>query len=485
VFLGLDIGTSSVKAVLVDASDRLIAAAERPLVVSRPHPLWSEQDPEDWWSATVGAVDALAQTHGAELAAVGGIGLSGQMHGATLLDAEGKVLRPGILWNDGRSVEECRILETTFPALHAVTGNLAMPGFTAPKLLWVARHEPEIFARVAKVLLPKAYVRYRLTGEMAEDMSDASGTLWLDPAKRDWSDAALAATGLSRAQMPSLVEGSENSGTLTADLAARWGMKTAPVVAGGAGDNAATAAGLGAISPGDAFLSLGTSGVLWVTTDRFAPNPASAVHAFAHCIPATWHQMGVMLSAASCLAWWAGITGRREAELMAEVGETPQGASSVLFLPYLTGERTPANDPALRAVFAGIGADADRPALTRAVLEGVAHAVRDNRDALAAAGTSVREIDLVGGGSRSRLWAQIIADMLEIPVHRVEEGAVGAAHGAARLGRLAATGEAPTTVCRKPRRLESFEPDAARAASFSESHHRWRRLAPFAKEIVA
>ncbi len=484
MFLGLDIGTSSVKAVLVDASDRLIAAAERPLTVSRPHPLWSEQDPEDWWTATVGAVDALGETHATELAAVTGIGLSGQMHGATLLDAAGEVLRPCILWNDGRSAEECRILETTFPALHAVTGNLAMPGFTAPKLLWVARHEPEIFARVAKVLLPKAYVRYRLTGEMAEDMSDASGTLWLDPAKRDWSDAALEATGLSRDHMPRLVEGSEVSGTLSAELTARWGMKTAPVVAGGAGDNAATAAGLGAIGAGDAFLSLGTSGVLWVTTDRFAPNPASAVHAFAHCIPATWHQMGVMLSAASCLAWWAGVTGKREAELMAELGETPKGASSALFLPYLTGERTPANDPALRAVFAGIGAGDDRPALTRAVLEGVAHAVRDNRDALAAAGTSVREIDLVGGGSRSRLWAQIIADMLGIPVHRVEEGAVGAAHGAARLGRLAATGEAPTTVCRKPRRLESFEPDAARAASFSESHDRWRRLAPFAKEIV-
>lgn len=483
MYLGLDIGTSSIKAVLLDDADRVIAVADRPLTVSRPHPNWSEQAPADWWDATLGAVDDLAKANPAALAAVTGIGLSGQMHGATLLDAKGAVLRPCILWNDGRSAAECRELEAKFPDLHAVTGNLAMPGFTAPKLMWVAKHEPEIFAKTAKVLLPKAYVRYLLTGEMAEDMSDAAGTLWLDPAKRDWSDAALAATGLSRAHMPRLVEGSDSSGTLKPDLTARWGMARPPVVAGGAGDNAATAVGLGAIAPGDAFLSLGTSGVLWVTTDRFAPNPASAVHAFCHCVPATWHQMGVMLSAAASLAWWAGVAGAKEADLMAELGETPQGASAVLFLPYLSGERTPANDPDLRAVFAGIGAGTTRADLTRAVLEGVAHAVRDNRDSLAAAGTVVREIDLVGGGSRSRLWAQILADMLEIPVHRVEEGTVGAAFGAARLGRLAATGEAPATVCARARRLESFIPDPGRAASFTESHARWRRLAPFAKEI--
>jgi xylulokinase len=483
LYLGLDIGTSSIKAVLLDDTDRVVAVADRPLTVSRPYPNWSEQAPADWWTATLGAIDDLAAREPAGVAAVAGIGLSGQMHGATLLDADGAVLRPCILWNDGRSADECRRLEETFPDLHAVTGNLAMPGFTAPKLMWVAAHEPDVFARTAKVLLPKAYVRYLLTGEMAEDMSDAAGTLWLDPAKRDWSDAALAATGLTRAHMPRLVEGSDPSGTLKPDLAARWGMAKPPVVAGGAGDNAATAVGLGAIAPGDAFLSLGTSGVLWVTTDRFAPNPASAVHAFCHCVPATWHQMGVMLSAASSLSWWASVAGRTEAELMAELGDTPAGASSVLFLPYLSGERTPANDPALRAVFAGIGAASSRADLTRAVLEGVAHAVRDNRDSLAAAGTAVTEIDLVGGGSRSRLWAQIIADMLEIPVHRVEEGTVGAAFGAARLGRLAATGEAPAAVCTRARRLESFMPDAGRAASFTASHARWRRLAPFAKEI--
>ncbi|WP_333826276.1 xylulokinase [Pinisolibacter sp.] len=483
MYLGLDIGTSSVKAVLVDASDRVVAVAERALEVTRPEPLWSEQDPESWVAGTFAAIDELAANHPREVAAVAGIGLSGQMHGAVLLDASEKVLRPAILWNDGRSFAECRALEAAFPTLHAVTGNLAMPGFTAPKLMWVARHEPEVFARTARVLLPKAFVRLRLTGQSHEDMSDASGTLWLDPAKRDWSDAALAATGMTRAQMPGLVEGSAPAGRLLPALCTRWGMTTPPVVAGGAGDNAATAVGLGAISPGDAFLSLGTSGVLWVTTDRFAPNPASAVHAFAHAVPGTWHQMGVMLSAAACLSWWADVCGASAGDLLAELGDDATPGAGPLFLPYLSGERTPANDPELRAVFAGLGAGDGRATMTRAVLEGVGHAVVDNRDALAAAGTRVAEVDLVGGGSRSRLWAQILADQLEVPVHRVEEGAVGAAHGAARLGRLAATGEAPATVCHRPRRLETFQPDAARAAVHREVHARWRRLAPFAKEI--
>lgn len=484
MFLGIDIGTSGVKAVLLDDQDAIVASATKPLEVNRPQPGWSEQDPEDWVAAALGAVDAIAEQNGKALAQVSGIGLSGQMHGATLLDSSCRVLRPCILWNDGRSIAECRLLEAAFPRLHDVTGNLAMPGFTAPKLLWVAAHEPEIFARTAKVLLPKAYLRYRWSGALVEDMSDASGTLWLDPARRDWSDDALAATKLSRQAMPELVEGSAVAAELSSELSSRWGMRKPPVIAGGAGDNAATAVGLGAISPGDAFLSLGTSGVLWVTTDRFAPNPSSAVHAFCHALPGTWHQMGVMLSAAGALAWWSQVAGRPETELLGELGEMPRGPSQVMFLPYLAGERTPANDPDLRAIFAGLGAEHDGAALTRAVMEGVAFAVRDNRDSLAAAGTRIDELDLVGGGSRSRLWAQMISDMLEVPVHRVEEGTVGAAHGAARLGRLAATGEPPASVCVRPRRIESFLPDPARSAAFTGAHARWKRLATFAKEFT-
>ncbi|HEX9448155.1 MAG TPA: xylulokinase, partial [Dongiaceae bacterium] len=306
MFIGIDVGTSSIKSVLVDSSERLITSAQVSLVVSRPDPGFSEQAPEDWWHAAVETLDQLHRTAPREMAAVTGIGFSGQMHGATLLDRAGEVLRPCILWNDGRAAQECRELEANCPDLRELSGNLAMPGFTAPKLLWVRKHEPAIFAATSKVLLPKAYLRYCLSGEMIEDMSDAAGTLWLDAAKRDWSDKLLAATGLNRDHMPRLAEGNAPAGHLKPELAARWGMPTPPVLSAGAGDNAAGAIGLGAIEAGDAFISLGTSGVVWVTTAGFAPNPASAVHAFCHAVPKMWHQMGVILSAASCLSWYAG-----------------------------------------------------------------------------------------------------------------------------------------------------------------------------------
>ncbi|HEX2941204.1 MAG TPA: xylulokinase, partial [Rhodopila sp.] len=334
MFLGVDFGTSGVKALLVDGTQAVIGSVTVPLSVQRPAPGHSEQDPEAWWQAMLDAVDALRRDHPQALSAVQGIGLSGQMHGAVLLDQAGRVLRPAILWNDVRSAAECHALEAACPDLRRITGNIAMPGFTAPKLLWVRQHEPGIFAQVRTVLLPKAYIRYRLTGAMIEEMSDASGTLWLDVGERDWSDAALAATHLTRAAMPALVEGNAPAGTLLPALAARWGMTRPPVLAGGAGDNAAGAVGLGAIRSGDAFVSLGTSGVVFVTTDRFRPWPQAAVHAFCHAVPHTWHQMGVTLSAASSLSWWSGITGRPEADLLAELG-TPATPSPALFLPYL------------------------------------------------------------------------------------------------------------------------------------------------------
>ncbi|PWC37746.1 xylulokinase [Azospirillum sp. TSO35-2] len=482
MFLGIDIGTSSAKAVLTDADGAVVAVASRPCTVSRPHPLWSEQEPEDWVAAAVAAVDELAARLPDAVADVAGIGLSGQMHGAVLLGHDHRVLRPAILWNDGRSHRQCAALEAALPDFRAISGNIAMPGFTAPKLLWVAEEEPEIFAAVAKVLLPKAYVRWRLTGAMVEEMSDASGTLWLDVAKRDWSDALLAAGRLTRAHMPELAEGSAPVARLSADFARRWGMKTPPVVAGGAGDCAASAVGLGAITPGDAFLSLGTSGVLWTTTDRFLPNPALAVHAFCHALPGVWHQMGVMLSAAASLAWAAATLGAGEAELLAPLGDAVDGPSPVAFLPYLSGERTPHNDATVRGLFAGLSADTGRDALVQAVLEGVAFAARDN---LVALGPAPAAIDLAGGGSRSRLWARICADVLGLTVHRIEDGEVGAALGAAHLGRMAATGEDAATVCRKPRRLESFTPDPARAEAYSQAWLRWRRLYPLAKEFAS
>ncbi len=366
MYLGIDLGTSGIKVVLVDETETVRASRTEALQVSRPKPGQSEQDPEAWWTATLRALDGLAADYPGEMSAVRGIGLSGQMHGAVLLDQGGIPLRPAILWNDTRSEQECLELEQTFPDLRRIAGNPAMPGFTAPKLLWVKKHEPEIFARLATVLLPKAYLRYRLTGDMIEEMSDAAGTLWLDVGARAWSPEALAATGLSLSHMPRLVEGSAPAGQLTPSLQARWGMTSAPVVAGGAGDNAAGAVGLGAIQPGKAFLSLGTSGVLWATTDRFRPNPEATVHAFCHALPGLWHQMGVTLSAAACLAWWSGVTQEKEASLLQALPETPAAPSDVTFLPYLSGERTPYNDGAIRGAFLGLSQDSSRASLTQA-----------------------------------------------------------------------------------------------------------------------
>jgi xylulokinase len=485
VFIGIDVGTSSVKSILVDSEDRVVASASAPLEVSRPHPGQSEQNPEDWWRSALVTLDQLKTAAPRGMAAVQGIGLSGQMHGATLLDDAGKVLRPCILWNDGRSSVECGELEAACPDLPKITGNLAMPGFTAPKLLWVRKHEPEIFKRTATVLLPKAYLRYRLTGEKVEEMSDASGTLWLDVGKRDWSDELLAATGLARKHMPRLVEGNAISGTLTGDLAQRWGMARPPVVAGGGGDNAAGAVGLGAIHPGDAFVSLGTSGVLWATTAGFAPNPKLAVHAFCHALPNTWHQMGVILSAASCLSWLAHATKASEKELLAELGEAPAKSTSLLFLPYLSGERTPHNDAGIRGAFYGLSHDTERRDLTQAVMEGVAFAFKDCLAALSAAGTRVTAADAIGGGSQSRFWLAVLASILDLPLNRLDAGEAGAALGAARLGRMAATGEQPSAVCRPPHRIETIAPDPALVQQYAPNYRRYRSLYPSIKEALA
>jgi xylulokinase len=482
ITLGIDLGTSGIKLALVDDDDRVIGSAHESLHVSRPQPGFSEQDPADWWAATCRGLDELKANHGAALAETEAIGLSGQMHGATLVDAHGEVLRPCILWNDGRSDVECAELERAWPALRQVTGNIAMPGFTAPKLLWVRKHEPERFARVAKVLLPKAWLRWKLCGEFVEDMSDASGTLWLDVGARRWSEAALAACGMHVGQMPRLVEGSARAGELKAEWVARWGFRRTPLIAGGAGDNAAGAVGVGAVHPGDAFVSLGTSGVLWATTAKFAPNPARAVHAFCHAVPGTWHQMGVLLSAAASLAWWAEVAGRHEPELLAEIDAMTTRPSPVWFAPYLSGERTPHNDTRVRGGFLGLAGDTTRADMTQAVLEGVAYALKDAQAALADSATVLSEAALIGGGARSPLWAQTIADVLGIVLHQVAESDMGCALGAARLARMAA-GEG-IGVARPPHRLRTFEPRPAQVALHHERHAHWQRLYPLARDFA-
>jgi xylulokinase len=474
VYLGIDIGTSSVKAVLVDDSEAIVAQASDTLVVSRPQPGFSEQDAQSWWRATVNAVTSLPRDL---RAAVQAVGLSGQMHGATLLDDRDEPLRPAILWNDGRSANECAELERREPNSRAITGNIMMPGFTAPKLLWVANHEPQIFRRTAHVLLPKDYVRLKLTGERVSDLSDASGTQWLDVGRRDWSDAMLAATGLTRSHMPRLVEGTEASGSITAAVADELRLPRV-VVAGGGGDNAASAVGLGVVAPGQAFLSLGTSGVLFVVTDRFRPNPDRAVHAFCHCLPNRWHQMSVMLSAASCLDWVAQLTGQRDLVRLVE-GAQARGVNrhSPFFLPYLAGERTPYNDPHARGVFFGIGSDTDAVDLAVAVLEGVALAFADGLDVLLEKGGSIDEISVTGGGARLPYWGHLLAAALSRPLTYRVGGEVGAALGAARLGRLALGGGQPyEKVCVAPPVDRVVQPDPALALLLSTRRRTFVRL---------
>ena len=352
MYLGLDLGTSSLKALLVVEDERVVAAVSIPLEVQRPRPGWSEQDPEAWWAATLAAIDALADKHPREIKAVRGIGLSGQMHGAVLVSGAGKVLRPCILWNDGRAEAECKELEERVPEIGAIAGNRAMPGFTAPKLIWVRRHEPDLFARTAMVLLPKAWLRWRLTGEAVEEMSDASGTLWLDVGARAWSETLLHATGLSLASMPRLVEGSAPAACCERSLPRAGRLTCGRSLPGAPGTTRPAPSALAPFRPAAASSPLELRASFgrprWIQ-----PYTPAAVHAFCHALPGRWHQMGVTLSAAASLAWWAQIAGRSEAELLAELPPTIAEPSEAVFLPYLSGERTPHNDGALRGLFAG------------------------------------------------------------------------------------------------------------------------------------
>jgi len=468
MYIGLDLGTSGLKGVLIDDAQEVLAEASAPLAVSRPHEGWSEQSPADWIAAAESVMDALS-VHG--LSKVRAIGLSGQMHGATLLDQADEVLRPCILWNDTRSHEEAAELDGD-PMFRRVTGNIVFPGFTAPKLVWVQRHEPRIWERVARVLLPKDYLRLWLTGEHVAEMSDAAGTSWLDTGKRDWSDDCLAATGLTRGHMPRLVEGSGVSGNLRDALSSRWGLSRGVVIAGGGGDNAASGVGVGVVKAGDAFVSLGTSGVLFAANDGYQPAPETAVHTFCHALPDTWHQMGVILAATDALNWYAGLVGDTAANLTGGLGDL-KAPSKTLFLPYLGGERTPLNDAAIRGAFLGLEHATDRAAATRAVLEGVTFAIRDSRDALAATGTRIERLLAVGGGSRSDYWLKTIATALDIPVHLPVAGDFGGAFGAARLALMAATG-AGAEIATLPPIARTVEPDRALASAFDAGHARYR-----------
>lgn len=471
VFLGIDIGTSAVKAVLLSDDGALAAESSAPSTVSRPRPLRSEQHPGDWWEAANQAVLALPADRRRE---VGAVGLAGQMHGAVLLDRGDRPLRPAILWNDGRSEQECAELESAEPRSRQITANMAFAGFTAPKLLWVREHEPETFAAIECVLLPKDYVRLRMTGDKATDASDASGTLWLDVANRRWSAEMLAACGLDERQMPRVHEGVEVTGQLRSRVAADWGMGAVPVAAG-AGDNAAAAVGAGVVADGDAFISLGTSGVSFVATDRLRADPDSGLHAFCHAIPDRWHQMAVMLSAASSLDWAANLLCMDVEELI-DSARLADPRSTPIFLPYLSGERTPHADAHAKGVFFGMTSDSGPAEVARAVLDGVAMGLRDGLDVIAAAGSRVDSFTVVGGGSRSASWGQLIAGALERPLVYREGAAVGPALGAARLAQVASGAGTIQGSCAPPPAIDTVEPDARTTEYFAQRLPRFRAL---------
>lgn len=472
--IGLDLGTSGIKAVLLAADGRLLGEATAPLTVQRPQPLWSEQHPADWLQAADAAMVSLrAQASPTAWSQVRGLAVAGQMHGAVLLDKSGQVLRPAILWNDGRSQAQCAAIEAREPATRRITANRAMAGFTAPKLLWVAEHEPAIFARVAKVLLPKDWLVHKVAGVLSSDCSDAAGTLWLDVAARRWSEPMLAATGMALHHMPELHEGSDAVGNLLPEWATRWGLPAGVSLAAGAGDNAGGAVGVGITAPGEGFVSLGTSGVLFVATPDARANPERGVHTFCHALPGTWHQMAVMLSASASLSWWSAITGAKPGELLKGMDSAAERALAPIFTPYLSGERTPHADPGATGSFLGLTHTATRTSLSYAVIEGVAFSFADGLQALREAGTEPTRLLAIGGGSRSDVWLQLMADALGKPVERPSGAEVGPALGAARLA-LLSLGLPAAEVLRTPPIARRFEPDANARTALAPRLRRYR-----------
>jgi xylulokinase len=479
--LGLDISTTATKAVILDRTGAVRASAAVEYPYQTPHPLWSEQDPNVWWTSAVSAIRTALGEAGAD--EVEAVGLTGQMHGLVTLDAQDRILRPAILWNDQRTEEECDEIRDVIgrERLIRITGNDALPGFTAPKLLWVRRHEPVVWSRVAHVLLPKDLVRLRLTGDHAVDRADGAGTLLLDLAGRDWSDEVVAALGIDAAWLPRTYEGPNVTGTVSREAARPTGLRAGtPVVAGG-GDQSAAAVGVGAVEPGVVSLSLGTSGVVFTTTDGPRIEPEGRLHAFCHCVPDRWHVMGVMLSAAGSLRWFrdAVAPGVGFAELVEEAEEVPAGSDGLLFLPYLTGERTPYPDPEARGAFVGLTIHHRRPHLTRAVLEGVAFGLRDSLELMRGLGVPVSgAIRATGGGSKSPGWRRILADVLREPVATTSTSE-GAAQGAAML---AAAGlgwfASVEDACRELVRLGDVIEPSGDTSAYEDAYARYRALYP-------
>ena len=482
--IGIDASTTATKALLIDESGGIVAVAATEYDFQTPHPLWSEQDPALWWEGAVASIRRVLAESGIDPASVVGVGLTGQMHGLVLVDAAGEVLRPSILWNDQRTASQCDEIRARLgkSELVRITGNDALTGFTAPKILWVQENEPDIYARIHKILLPKDYVRYRLTGDYATDRADAGGTLLVELATRDWSPAVVEALGIRPQWLPPTHEGPQITGVVSAAAAEATGLRAGTPVVGGGGDQAAQATGVGAVEEGIVALTLGTSGVVFATADKPFYEPEGRLHAFPHALAGKWHLMGVMLSAAGSLRWYRDTLAPGVAydDLLAPAAAMPAGSDGLLFLPYLTGERTPHPDPLARGAFVGLTVRHGQPHLTRAVLEGVAFGLRDSFELMKAAGLSaIRQVRVSGGGARSPLWRQILADVLGselVTVNTTE----GAAFGAALLAGVGAgiwpDGE---TACRETVRVTgSTRPDAGAMAVYERAYGVYRGLYP-------
>lgn len=478
-YLGLDIGTSGVKGVLVDKRQHCLATAIATYDVAYPHSGWAEQRPEQWWQAVLSVIQSLRDQAGDGMSAVAGIGLSGQMHGLVVQDEQGHELRPAILWNDNRATDQCQQLKTMLPSIETITSIAPMPAFWPAKLLWLQQNEPQVFNSACYFLLPKDYVRWRMSGTRVTDMCDAAGTQLLDQVTRTWSDSLLSVCCISESQLPRLEEGSQVSAVLSSSVAHCWGMAENIPIATGAGDIAAGALGLGAINEGDAFFTLGTSSQLFVATEGYRPAPEHALHAFAHALPGRWFQMAAMLNGASVLAWVAELLGLSIEEALGAAERYTvaheNSHSTLLFLPYLNGERTPHNNPDARGVLFGLSPASSTGEVVQAVLEGVGFTLREARDVIEQAGTPIARLIAIGGGSRSNYWLQLLADILERPICRCEDSASGPAFGAARIARLAVTQEAPDDVCWVPKTDRVFEPCLV-SGSYDNRFERFKRL---------
>jgi xylulokinase len=468
MFLGIDIGTSAVKAVLADAGGEVRAAAETPLRLSTPRPYWCEQDPRTWWQAALTVCARLRGAAPEEWGAVRALGLSGQMHGAVLLDDRDRVIRPVILWNDGRAYDECRALAAECPDLATIAGVAPLPGFTAPQLMWLARHEPETRRRIARLLLPKDYLGLRLHGRHVTDPSDAAGTLLFDQQAGRWSEPLIAAAGIDPAWLPEIRPSASVAGPVTPDAGRALGLPAGLPVAVGAGDTAAGGVGLGAVGPGDAVISIGTSGQIFLPEARFSPDPDRMVHAFAHAVPGMWYRMAALLNGARPLEWFAALVGQPIGSLLDEAAAAPDAP---LALPYLTGERTPHGDPHLRGAFWGLGTGTTRGDMMRSLVEGVAFSFRDGAEALDR--DPLPPLLATGGGTRSDFLMQTVCDVLGTEIRRAADARVGPSSGAARLAAVAVGALQPEALARAPQIERRFTPDTERG----EVLH--RRLAQF------